>query len=73
MGNDRLAFIGDTLSATGEKVPELFIVNLPKDEQSWKRAGDAPLQGTAETLPAPPAGREATSFDLHPSGPIRAW
>ena len=56
VGNDRLAFIGDTLSATGEKVPELFIVNLPEDEQSWKRAGDAPLQGTAETLPAPPAG-----------------
>ena len=56
VGNGRLAFIGDTLSATGEKVPELFIVNLPEDEQSWKRAGDAPLQGTAETLPAPPAG-----------------
>ena len=38
MGNDRLAaVIGDTLSATGEKVPELFIVNLPEDEQSWKR------------------------------------
>jgi hypothetical protein len=30
VGNDRLAFIGDTLSATGEKVPELFIVDLPK-------------------------------------------
>lgn len=44
VGNDRLAFIGDTLSATGEKVPELFIVNLPEDEQSWKRAGDAPLR-----------------------------
>lgn len=56
VGNDRLAFIGDTLSATGEKVPELFIVALPKDEQGWKRAGDAPLQGTPDTLPAPPAG-----------------
>lgn len=56
VGNDRLAFIGDTLSVTGEKVPELFIVALPKDEQGWKRAGDAPLQGTPETLPAPPAG-----------------
>lgn len=44
MGNDRLAFIGDTVSAKGEKVPELFIVDLPKDEQGWKRAGDAPLQ-----------------------------
>ena len=56
VGNNRLAFIGDTLSAQGEKVPELFIVNLPEDEQGWKRAGDAPLQGTPDTLPAPPAG-----------------
>lgn len=56
VGNDRLAFIGDTLSEKGEKVPELFIVALPKDEQGWKRAGDAPLQGTAETMPAPPLG-----------------
>lgn len=56
MGNDRLAFIGDTVSAKGEKVPELFIVDLPKDEQGWKREGDAPLQGTPDTMPAPPAG-----------------
>jgi hypothetical protein len=56
VGNNRIAFIGDTLSAHGDKVPELFIVNLPRDEQGWKRAGDAPLQGTPETLPAPPAG-----------------
>lgn len=56
VGNDRLAFIGDTLSARGEKVPELFIVELPKEEQDWKRAGDAPLQGTPQTMPAPPAG-----------------
>ncbi|WP_368544398.1 DUF3748 domain-containing protein [Enterobacter soli] len=56
VGNDRLAFIGDTLSARGEKVPELFIVDLPKDEQGWKRAGDRPLQGTSENMPAPPAG-----------------
>jgi len=56
VGNDRLAFIGDTLSARGEKVPELFIVDLPKDEPGWKRAGEAPLQGTTNTMPAPPAG-----------------
>ncbi|MEJ5070301.1 DUF3748 domain-containing protein [Enterobacter sp. MYb186] len=56
VGNDRLAFIGDTLSADGEKVPELFIVDLPKDEQGWKQAGDLPLQGTANRMPAPPAG-----------------
>ena len=56
VGNNRLAFIGDTLSKSGEKVPELFIVALPQNEQGWKQAGDAPLQGTAQTLPAPPAG-----------------
>ncbi|MDI3361512.1 DUF3748 domain-containing protein [Lelliottia sp. V89_10] len=56
VGNHRIAFIGDTLSERGEKVPELFIVDLPKDEAGWKRAGDAPLEGTVETMPAPPAG-----------------
>lgn len=56
VGNDRLAFIGDTLSAGGEKVPELFIVALPGDEKGWKTAGDAPLAGSEQTLPAPPKG-----------------
>jgi dipeptidyl aminopeptidase/acylaminoacyl peptidase len=51
-----VAFIGDTLSNSGEKVPELFIVDLPKDEQGWKRAGSEPLEGTADKMPAPPAG-----------------
>ncbi|MGT8857783.1 DUF3748 domain-containing protein [Enterobacter sp. 186315] len=55
VGNNRLAFIGDTLSAKGEKVPELFIVELPQDEQGWKRAGERPLQGTPDNMPAPPA------------------
>lgn len=56
VGNARLAFIGDTLSVNGEKVPELFIVDLPTTEQGWKQPGDAPLAGTDATLPAPPAG-----------------
>ncbi|WP_312691764.1 DUF3748 domain-containing protein [Kosakonia sp.] len=56
VGNQRLAFIGDTLSLRGEKVPELFIVALPADEQGWKTAGAAPLQGSPDTLPAPPLG-----------------
>jgi hypothetical protein len=34
VGNDRLAFIGDTLSAQGEKVPELFIVNCRKTSRA---------------------------------------
>ena len=56
VGSRALAFIGDTVSLAGEKVPELFLVELPGDAQGWKQAGDAPLQGTDTTLPAPPAG-----------------
>lgn len=56
VGNQRLAFIGDTLSVSGEKVPELFIVELPRDEQGWKTPGDAPLAGSEQALPAPPKG-----------------
>lgn len=56
VGNQALAFIGDTLSVNGDKVPELFIVDLPKTEQGWKQSGDAPLAGTEATMPAPPAG-----------------
>lgn len=51
-----LAFIGDTRSAQGETVPELFIADLPDNEAAWKTPGDAPLAGTPETMPAPPAG-----------------
>lgn len=51
-----LAFIGDTVSQQGEKIPELFIVDLPDEEAAWKQAGAIPLEGTAEQLPSPPAG-----------------
>lgn len=47
-----LAFIGDTLSTRGEKVPELFIVDLPQEEAVWRQASP----GSAVSLPAPPAG-----------------
>lgn len=56
VGNHALAFIGDTLSVNGEKVPELFIVDLPQDKSGWKQPGDAPLEGSESTMPAPPAG-----------------
>ena len=52
VGNSRLAFIGDTLSAAGEKVPELFIVELPKTRDGWQQSSS----GTEKTLPEPPAG-----------------
>lgn len=51
-----LAFIGDTLSAAGKKVPELFMVDLPENEADLALAGERPLQGTEEALPAPPRG-----------------
>lgn len=51
-----LAFIGDTLSHHGEKLPEVFIVDLPQDDADYARAGSRPLQGTANSLPAPPRG-----------------
>ncbi|MDA5536083.1 DUF3748 domain-containing protein [Yersinia mollaretii] len=50
-----LAFIGDTLSAQGEKIPEIFIADLPEQDRDYARAGGAPLEGTPTTLPAPPA------------------
>jgi len=51
-----IAFIGDTLSAAGEKQPEVFIVDLPEALEDYARAGDAPLEGREDRLPAPPAG-----------------
>ena len=56
VGNHTLAFIGDTLSVNGEKVPELFIVDIPRNEGGWKQPGYAPLEGTESTMPAPPSG-----------------
>lgn len=50
-----LAFIGDTLSATGDKVPELFIVDLPDNKDAYFQAGAEPIEGTQTTLPSPPA------------------
>lgn len=51
-----LAFIGDTRAANGDKVPEVFVVDLPEATGDYAKAGASPLQGTADKLPAPPAG-----------------
>ncbi|AHG20293.1 biopolymer transporter Tol [Chania multitudinisentens RB-25] len=51
-----LAFIGDTLSVQGEKLPEVFVVDLPENDADYAKAGSAPLQGTDSSLPAPPLG-----------------
>lgn len=51
-----LAFIGDTLSAQEEKLPEVFVVDLPENDADYAKSGHNPLQGTENTLPAPPCG-----------------
>ncbi|WP_127959281.1 DUF3748 domain-containing protein [Serratia microhaemolytica] len=51
-----LAFIGDTRSACGNKVAEIFLVDLPEDLAAYAQPGDMPLQGTPTELPAPPKG-----------------
>lgn len=48
-----IAFQGEVLTADGQPISEVFIVNLPSDPT---QPGDRPLQGTPDQLPAPPAG-----------------
>lgn len=48
-----IAFQGQVVTADGESISEVFVVDLPDD---LTRKGDAPLQGTATTRPAPPQG-----------------
>lgn len=50
-----LAFIGDTVAQDGQKIPEIFVVDLPAEDSAYAEAGEYPLQGTADRLPAPPA------------------
>ncbi|MFS2221495.1 DUF3748 domain-containing protein [Pantoea sp. B65] len=51
-----LAFIGDTLASNGGKLSEVFIVDLPARMQDFALAGDLPLEGSENRLPAPPQG-----------------
>lgn len=51
-----IAFIGDTRSASGQKVPEVFIVDLPDALADYARPGSSPLEGSDTRMPAPPAG-----------------
>ncbi len=51
-----LAFIGDTVAEDGTKLPEVFIVDLPENDDDYAQAGLQPLEGTEHQLPAPPAG-----------------
>lgn len=51
-----LAFIGDTRSADGKPLAEVFIVDLPEDNADFAQPGELPLEGTLTSLPAPPRG-----------------
>ncbi|WP_198339764.1 DUF3748 domain-containing protein [Pectobacterium parmentieri] len=51
-----LAFIGDTRAVDGTTIPEVFIVDLPDALEDYAKEGDAPLAGTAISMPVPPAG-----------------
>ena len=47
------AFIGTTINHKGDQVDEVYIVDIPEDISI---PGDAPLEGTETSLPAPPKG-----------------
>lgn len=47
-----IAFIGDTMSENGDKVADIFLVDLPDDNQAFSVEGDKPLAGTDTTMPA---------------------
>jgi len=63
-----IAFIGDTLSAAGDKQPEVFIVDLPEALEAYAMPGDEPLEGTESSLPAPPAGVHQRRLTNTPRG-----
>ncbi len=52
-GRRLLAFLGNVTAADGREHAEVFVAELPAD---LTVPGEAPLQGTATTRPAPPRG-----------------
>jgi hypothetical protein len=51
-----LAFQGTVVTATGETISEVFVIDLPDDLADFAVAGEGPLAGTATTRPMPPRG-----------------
>lgn len=49
-----IAFLGDTMTAAGKPLAEVFIADIPEDVT--QSAAGAPIAGTATRLPAPPQG-----------------
>jgi hypothetical protein len=67
-----IAFQGEVVLATGERISEVFVVELPED---LTVAGDGPLEGTTVARPSPPRGtvqRRLTFTGRGLSGP-RHW
>ena len=48
------AFLGDLLTKDGKEITEVFVVDVP--EKINVPGNDGPLEGTATTMPSPPAG-----------------
>jgi len=51
-----IAFQGQVVTAAGETISEVFVVDLPEDPRMLAVAGDEPLAGTTVSRPAPPRG-----------------
>jgi hypothetical protein len=69
VGNHALAFIGDTLAVNGDKVPELFIVDLPQASRAGSSRAMRRWQGTDHDASAA-CRASAASFDLYPPTPL---
>lgn len=51
-----IAFLGDTVTADGKKLTELFVADIPDDITQSDAA--SPIEGTSVKLPSPPKGTE---------------
>lgn len=60
-----LAFIGDTLSASGEKLPEVFIVDLPENDADYASGGRFAAAGDGKRAAGAAAGRQAAAGNLY--------
>lgn len=49
-----IAFLGDTMTAAGKPLAEVFIADIPEDVT--QSAPNTPIEGTTTRLPAPPKG-----------------
>jgi len=51
-----LAFQGEVVTASGQVISEVFLVDLPERLDELRHSGDGLLAGTATTRPVPPRG-----------------